>query len=156
MSAEAMDSASNIMIDDFFEGWLSIPSMRNLFEEDFWEASKHQSDNSKRGCPYRYPTIFRHTQHDRIVSEVVSNPRQLVRLADTPTTYNANDLRLFHHFLVAAHPYSSHEHNAVWVRDIPALSHQYDYLMHSILALASSHLSVLVNDPRGNIALSHR
>lgn len=47
MPPEAMDSASNIMIEDFFEGWLSIPLIRNLFEEDFWETSKHQPDNLK-------------------------------------------------------------------------------------------------------------
>lgn len=78
----------------------------------------------KRGCPCRYPTVFKQTQHDRIVSEVMKSPRPLVRLNDTPTMYSANDMRLFHHFLVAAHPCIPHEYESVWVRDVPAFSHQ--------------------------------
>lgn len=65
-------------------------------------------------------------------------------------------MRLFHHFLVAAHPCFPPENEGVWVRDIPTLSHQYEYLMHSILALAGSHLDSLVEDPEGHSALVHR
>ncbi|KAF2268162.1 hypothetical protein CC78DRAFT_510601 [Lojkania enalia] len=110
----------------------------------------------KRGCACRYPTVFKHTQHDRIVSEVLSNPRPFVRLSDTPSMYSANDMRLFHHFLIAAHPRIPPEHEAVWIRDVPAFSHQYDYLMHALLALSDSHLSMFVNDPKANMALAHR
>ncbi|KAF2116531.1 hypothetical protein BDV96DRAFT_598430 [Lophiotrema nucula] len=70
--------------------------------------------------------------------------------------YKANDMRLFHHFLIAAHPCIPQEHEAVWIRDVPAYSHQYDYLMHSILALSGSHLGLFINSPDGCMALSHR
>jgi hypothetical protein len=53
-----------------------------------------------------------------------SSPRQLVRLSDTPNVFSANDMRLFHHFLIAAHPSIPTEYEAVWVRDMPAMSHR--------------------------------
>ncbi|KAF2464909.1 uncharacterized protein BDR25DRAFT_306977 [Lindgomyces ingoldianus] len=110
----------------------------------------------KRGCACRYPTVFKHTQHDRIVSEVMSSPRQFVKLSETPKMFSANDMRLFHHFLIAAHPCIPIKHESVWIQDMPTFSHHYDYLMHAILALAGSHLSMFIDDPRGNMALSHR
>ena len=33
---------------------------------------------------------------------------------------------------------------------------QYEYLMHGILALAGSHLSIFVDDSSGNSGLAHR
>ncbi|KAF2182278.1 hypothetical protein K469DRAFT_712904 [Zopfia rhizophila CBS 207.26] len=70
--------------------------------------------------------------------------------------YSANDMHLFHHFLIAAHPCIPQELEAVWIGDVPAFSHQYEYLMHSIIAMSGSHLSLLVDDPRCKMALSHR
>ncbi|KAF2689077.1 hypothetical protein K458DRAFT_123548 [Lentithecium fluviatile CBS 122367] len=114
----------------------------------------------KRGCPCRYPTVFRYTQHDRVVSEVLSSPGPYVQLSDKsmPPTYTANDMRLFHHFLVAAHPCNplALEHEIVWVRDVPKFGHQYTYLMHAMLALSGSHLDLFVDDPRPNRSLTHR
>jgi hypothetical protein len=47
MSSEMPESESNIIVDDFFEGWLSMPSMGNLFKGDIWATSEHHSDNLK-------------------------------------------------------------------------------------------------------------
>lgn len=36
------ESESNIIEDDLFEGWMSMPSMKNLFEANIWETSEHR------------------------------------------------------------------------------------------------------------------
>lgn len=41
------ESESNIIEDDLFEGWMSMPSMKNLFEANIWETSEHRSESSK-------------------------------------------------------------------------------------------------------------
>jgi len=76
--------------------------------------------------PCRYPVVFKHAQHDRIASEVLASPRRYAQVSHVPmqSTYNANDMRLFHHYLIAAHPCIPYEYEAIWVRDIPAFSHQ--------------------------------
>ncbi|KAF1996172.1 hypothetical protein P154DRAFT_323434 [Amniculicola lignicola CBS 123094] len=108
----------------------------------------------KRGVLCRYPTVH-YAHQDRPAPEVTS-PRSLVQLRDTPTVFTANDMRLFHHFLTAAHPCVPYQKNTIWVKDVPTLSHQFDYLMHAILALSGSHLSIYVDDPPTNRALDHR
>ncbi|KAF2205186.1 hypothetical protein GQ43DRAFT_468360 [Delitschia confertaspora ATCC 74209] len=110
----------------------------------------------KRAVSCHYPTAFNQTQHARIVSELLSSPRNLVQLPSTPTQYTANDMRLFHHFLVAAHPCVPRAFEPVWVKDVPTFSHHYDYLMHAILALSGSHIAQLGDDSQTDIALSYR
>ncbi|KAH7196305.1 uncharacterized protein B0J16DRAFT_365681 [Fusarium flagelliforme] len=50
-------------------------------------------------------------------------------------------LRFFHHFLAEAYPPHPYGASTVW-QDVAALSHQYDFLASSILALAAQHLTV--------------
>ncbi|KAK5652745.1 hypothetical protein OQA88_9598 [Cercophora sp. LCS_1] len=64
------------------------------------------------------------------------------------------DLRFFHHFLVTAYPPLPMQADDVW-KGVAALSHQYDYLVHSMLALAASHLNLYTGDCEGQ-ALAHR
>jgi len=45
MASEMPESGSNITVDDLFEGWLSMPSMGNLFEAHIWETSEHRSES---------------------------------------------------------------------------------------------------------------
>lgn len=100
----------------FFKGYTSTTN-----GESRWPSC----DNCiKRGCICQYPTVFKHSQQGRVISEVHNNPRPLVYLSGTPTSYSANDMRLFHHFLIAAHPCIPHEYEAVWVNDVPAFSYQ--------------------------------
>ncbi|EXM15525.1 Zn(2)-C6 fungal-type DNA-binding domain [Fusarium oxysporum f. sp. vasinfectum] len=50
-------------------------------------------------------------------------------------------LRFFHHFLAEAYPPHPYGASAVW-QDVAALSHKYEFLASSILALAAQHLTV--------------
>ncbi|EWG52071.1 hypothetical protein FVEG_16915 [Fusarium verticillioides 7600] len=50
-------------------------------------------------------------------------------------------LRFFHHFLTEAYPPHPYGASAVW-QDVAALSHKYEFLASSILALAAQHLTV--------------
>ncbi|OCL01436.1 hypothetical protein AOQ84DRAFT_383744 [Glonium stellatum] len=109
----------------------------------------------KRGSTCKYPIVFKQVQHERIVSEMAASPSQSIQLQSTPT-FTMSDMRLFHHFLVSAHPYLPVNHEQVWVRDIPAFAHQYDYLMHAMLALSASHLSLLCAESFSTAYLSHR
>ncbi|KAF2017229.1 hypothetical protein BU24DRAFT_448951 [Aaosphaeria arxii CBS 175.79] len=111
----------------------------------------------KKGTVCRYPKVFKAAQHDRIVGEMIKrqSPRQSVRLSDTPI-YSANDMRLFHHYIITAHPFIPEEMETRWATEVPAYSHKYDYLMHAMLALASSHLSSISTDTQHGVALSHR
>jgi hypothetical protein len=119
----------------------------------------------------RYPDVFKHAQHDLVVSEVPS-PRQIIKLCDTPTMYSPDDMQLFHHYLIAAYPSIPHNFEEVWINDVPTQSHevsialtpsdfqsltdQYSYLMNAMLALAGSHLAVQVENPKTKLALQHR
>ncbi|KAG4262956.1 hypothetical protein FPRO06_13229 [Fusarium proliferatum] len=50
-------------------------------------------------------------------------------------------LRFFHHFLAEAYPPHPYGASAVW-QDVAALSHKYEFLASSILALAAQHLTL--------------
>ncbi|KXX83336.1 Sterol uptake control protein 2 [Madurella mycetomatis] len=72
----------------------------------------------------------------------------------TPTIFTAEDMRYFHHFLIAAYPALPILADDVW-RDVACLSHSYDYLMHAMLGLAASHLD-LYGGNCSSQALAHR
>lgn len=71
----------------------------------------------------RYPDVFKHARRDYIES-AVSSPRQVVKLSDTPTIYSSEDMQLFHHYLVSAHPWIPHDWEELWVTDVPAACHK--------------------------------
>ncbi|CAG9997768.1 unnamed protein product [Clonostachys byssicola] len=78
-------------------------------------------------------------------------------LSSSPTRFTIEDLRFFHHFLFAAYPPLPIGGKEIW-RDMAALSHGFDYLVHAVLGLAASHLTLA---SRNEIdysahALSHR
>ena len=71
----------------------------------------------------RYPDVFKHARRDYIPPETPS-PRQVVKLSETPTIYSSDDMQLFHHYLISAHPCIPHDWNDIWVRDIPVKANQ--------------------------------
>jgi len=93
-------------------------------------------------------------------------------LQSTPTVFNASDMRLFHHFIMNAYPYLPLGNESVWVRDIASFSHsvrliplivnyplsgiKYDFLLHAMLSLSASHLTVTSTSPLYSSALSYR
>jgi Fungal specific transcription factor domain len=64
----------------------------------------------------------------------------------TSDTFTLEDMRFFHHFLIKAKPHMPVGNAAVWAREIPQLTQQNEFLMHSFLALGSSHLGRLVDN----------
>lgn len=75
----------------------------------------------------------------------------------TTDTFTMQDMRFFHHFLIKAKPYMPVGNKAVWDREIPQLAEQNQFLMQCFLALGSSHLSRLVDEPNYEVyALSCR
>ncbi|KAL1840314.1 hypothetical protein VTJ49DRAFT_567 [Mycothermus thermophilus] len=76
-------------------------------------------------------------------------------LQSTPTAFTADDLRFFHHFLTAAYPELPILGERIW-QDVSAMSHSYDYLMHSMLGLAASRLTTSGQADFSAQGLAHR
>ncbi|KAK4154763.1 hypothetical protein C8A00DRAFT_32431 [Chaetomidium leptoderma] len=70
------------------------------------------------------------------------------------TLFTVDDMRFFHHFLVAAYPPLPIQGEDIW-RDVAPLAHTYDYLMHAMLGLAASHLNIYGANCSSQ-ALAHR
>lgn len=66
------------------------------------------------------------------------------------------DMRLFHHFLITAYPHLPVGADKIWITVIPSFAHNYEYLIHSILALAASHLDAVSTASVAQEAISHR
>ncbi|KAK4150640.1 hypothetical protein C8A00DRAFT_46028 [Chaetomidium leptoderma] len=65
------------------------------------------------------------------------------------------DLRFFHHFLVAAYPSLPFGLDDIW-QTVAAMSNEYDFLAHAILGLAAQHLTVCAAANFSVQALDHR
>jgi hypothetical protein len=125
-------------------GCLSCKRRKVKCQEDLPECS-----NCKRlGLRCVYPG-FRPAAASAELTPVPAAP-----LRTAPGTFTMEDLRYFHHFLVTAYPPLPMQGDAVW-KGVAALSHQYDYLVHAMLGLAASHLSLYTGNDTGN-ALTHR
>lgn len=88
-----------------------------------------------------------------------SSPMRLRTLSDRfPNTFSSDDLRFFHHFLVAAHPHLPFGNEDLWKTSLPAYAYECPHLMHAILSLGASHLSLLLLDGSryAHLAVVHR
>ncbi|KAK3899422.1 protein RTM1 [Staphylotrichum tortipilum] len=65
------------------------------------------------------------------------------------------DLRFFHHFLVTAYPALPLGLDHLW-QTVAAMSHEYGFLAHAILALAAQHLTASTDADFSVQALDHR
>ncbi|KAF2872576.1 hypothetical protein BDV95DRAFT_593924 [Massariosphaeria phaeospora] len=83
-------------------------------------------------------------------------PQEMVHLRSTPGSFTMNDMRLFHHFLITAYPHLPVGADKIWITVIPSFAHNYEYLIHSILALAASHLDAVSTANVAEEAISHR
>ncbi|KAN0068891.1 hypothetical protein V8E54_013060 [Elaphomyces granulatus] len=61
----------------------------------------------------------------------------------TSASFTANDLRFFHHFLLFAYPQLPFGSESSWITNVPVFAHHSEYLMHAILSLGASHLSLI-------------
>ncbi|KAL8392332.1 hypothetical protein RB595_002502 [Gaeumannomyces hyphopodioides] len=73
----------------------------------------------------------------------------------TPMAFSRDDLRFFSHFLLTAYPPLPLGGEAIW-KQVAAISHEYDFLIHAMLGLAASHLSLITPTGFENQAISHR
>ncbi|KAI9803879.1 MAG: hypothetical protein M1825_001759 [Sarcosagium campestre] len=87
---------------------------------------------------------------------IVAKPQQVVQLQSTPTTFSLSDMRLFHHFIIKSYPHLPLGNDETWTCDIPAFAHHYDYLMHAMLSVAASHLTLFSTSELSEVALTHR
>ncbi|KFZ01854.1 hypothetical protein V501_09761 [Pseudogymnoascus sp. VKM F-4519 (FW-2642)] len=109
----------------------------------------------RRSLECKYPEVL---PHELDVMTVLR--RQITRpsaaLQSTPTLFTMDDMRFFQHFILNAYPHLPVNNSQVWIQTVPAFSHNYDYLMHSMLGLAATHLSAITNVDYSDAALSHR
>ncbi|KAH7381051.1 hypothetical protein BKA64DRAFT_227227 [Cadophora sp. MPI-SDFR-AT-0126] len=70
--------------------------------------------------------------------------------------FSLTDVRLFHHFLVAAWPHLPVRADNVWLEYVVPIGHQCEYLMHAMMALSASHLERLAPSHLTSTAQSHR
>ncbi|KAI1463052.1 uncharacterized protein F4812DRAFT_453763 [Daldinia caldariorum] len=66
-----------------------------------------------------------------------------------------NDLRFFHHFLIAAYPSVPSGFDNFW-KDVVAMAPEYDFLVHSILGMGAQHLTIHASANFSREALYHR
>ncbi|KAF7550152.1 hypothetical protein G7046_g8109 [Stylonectria norvegica] len=76
-------------------------------------------------------------------------------LQTTPTMFDADDMRFFQHFLFEAYPPMPVDGFKVW-QHISQLAHEYTFLMHAMLGLGASHLSLSLPVKYKKAALKHR
>ncbi|KAF2127275.1 hypothetical protein P153DRAFT_358884 [Dothidotthia symphoricarpi CBS 119687] len=107
----------------------------------------------KAGLQCAYPVnIIQSMQR----SPVSPRPHEVVCWRSTPGTFSMSDMRLFHHFLITAYPHLPVGGDRIWVDLIPTFAHNYEYVIHSILALAASHLDAVSNAGVAEQAIQHR
>ncbi|KAH7141022.1 hypothetical protein EDB81DRAFT_654675 [Dactylonectria macrodidyma] len=87
------------------------------------------------------------------VAVMVSSPAQALQA--TPTQFTMQDLQFFQHFLFHAYPPLPLKGDSVW-KEVAALSHSFDYLIHAMLGLSASHLSLGSSADYEPQALAHR
>lgn len=126
----------------------------------------------RRSFECKYPEVLPHEMNMvTVMRSQIAQPS--AALQSTPTLFNMDDMRFFQHFILNAYPHLPVNNAQVWMQDVPAFSHnvsepvnvmglfqpnylQYDYLMHSMLGLAATHLSAITNVDYSEAALSHR
>ncbi|KAL2274132.1 hypothetical protein FJTKL_03611 [Diaporthe vaccinii] len=65
------------------------------------------------------------------------------------------DMRFFQHFLQYSFPHHPLGNDAIWTHEVPCLSYNYEFLMHSILGLAASEL-IASDASLAEAAMAHR
>lgn len=69
---------------------------------------------------------------------------------------NPMDLRLFHHFLLYAHPHLPLGSDSTWTTDVPRRASEHPHLMHAILSLSAEHLGSYDKTIASLLPLQHR
>ncbi|KAK5987910.1 Sterol uptake control protein 2 [Cladobotryum mycophilum] len=76
-------------------------------------------------------------------------------LRTDPLQFDMDDMRFFHHFLFAAYPSLPIDGWQVW-QYVSQMSHQYGFLVHAMLGLGASHLTLMSPKNYSQASLYHR
>ncbi|KAB5583113.1 hypothetical protein GE09DRAFT_290824 [Coniochaeta sp. 2T2.1] len=76
----------------------------------------------------------------------VSTPSPAPSLRATPT-FTPTDMRFFAHFLLKAYPPLPIHGAPIWQGEVAQISHHFEYLLHAMLGLAASSLSLSLSPP---------
>lgn len=98
------------------------------------EGRPQCSNCLKHGMQCVYPDKRAPVQPTRI---------NLVQL--NPLGYSLRDMRLFHDFMTISYPHLPLESDQAWLREVPLIAQQHEFLMHGILALGAAHLHARTN-----------
>ncbi|KAK4241499.1 hypothetical protein C8A03DRAFT_41112 [Achaetomium macrosporum] len=90
---------------------------------------------------------------DESALSVITSPS--APLQSTPSFFTYTDMRFFHHFLVAGYPPLPIFGDQIW-SNVATMSHTYDYLMHAMLGMAASHITIHGGGDFSSQALFHR
>ncbi|KAK0099353.1 hypothetical protein ONS95_003574 [Cadophora gregata] len=92
----------------------------------------------------------------------------MIRKASTSSSISTNpstqlpvftiqDFRLFNHFIQSAYPSHPIGNDSVWRQEVPSISPDYDFLLHSMLALAAADIAAKQDEPEMKvIGMTHR
>ncbi|KAJ4150205.1 hypothetical protein LMH87_010964 [Akanthomyces muscarius] len=76
-------------------------------------------------------------------------------LSCDPSWFTLDDMRFFQHFIFSAYPSLPLDGWDIW-REVSQMAHQYDFLLHAMLGLGASHLSIITPNSYTRAALRHR
>ncbi|TQV98135.1 hypothetical protein V2A60_006182 [Cordyceps javanica] len=76
-------------------------------------------------------------------------------LSCDPSWFTLDDMRFFQHFIFSAYPSLPLDGWEIW-REVSQMAHQYDFLLHAMLGLGASHLSIITPNSYNQAALKHR
>ncbi|KAJ6788352.1 hypothetical protein PWT90_07292 [Aphanocladium album] len=72
-----------------------------------------------------------------------------------PSWFTLDDMRFFQHFIFSAYPSLPLDGGEIW-REVSQMAHEYDFLLHAMLGLGASHLSIISPSSYTQAALKHR
>ncbi|UNI18305.1 hypothetical protein JDV02_004579 [Purpureocillium takamizusanense] len=113
----------------------------------------YSSSSSRRSCSATAAEAAAGSKTTGPVMAPVPAPARLPSAAVVPTyssggggRFDMADLRFFQHFLLCAYPPLPIGGWSVW-QLVSQMSHEYEFLVHAMLGLGASHLSLLVPSP---------
>lgn len=96
--------------------------------------------------------IYDNSQHRAVTCSALAPTRAL---STDPSWFSISDMRFFQHFLFSAYPSLPLDGWEVW-QDVSQMSHEYDFLVHAMLGLGASHLTLLTDEDYSTAAINHR
>ncbi|KAF7922870.1 uncharacterized protein EAE97_011034 [Botrytis byssoidea] len=118
--------------------WFSLHNMESICCQETLPScqncARHQLSCS-------YPTLPPPKLPVKPHQIAIASPVPYGNLQATPTIFSLDEMFIFHHFLMYAHPYLPVGSKDKWVGHIPVLAHHNYFLLHAILGLSASHIA---------------